>query len=184
MAKAKAQKDQRSPLTIKQQNLYFLQNKLPKLLDVSSVRTRNLEDDYVIPVIRLVSKNGEKHQIELKDIFSPFVDQPAAGWILAEGDVGMGKTTIFMQALPHGWSKGELFNDKFDYIFKIKLPLLFGDWRVNGGYSADELEEAPLKCFIHYLLKEEIADLPKESRVKKPKYLMLSLQRFKTRFYY
>ncbi len=130
-------------LTDKLRQLYILDDKLPKLIDSTSVPTQNIKDYYVQPELVSVNKDTEeKHSIELKDIF---VDE---GRILLEGGFGVGKTVI-LKKISNAWGVGELFSDNFDYVFKIRLNLLL-NW-IKDPRIAD-VEGNKLAHFIFYNL--------------------------------
>lgn len=43
--------------------------------------------------------------------------------VLIKGSAGMGKST-FLNYVSYRWGKGELFNNKFEYLFKVPLKEL------------------------------------------------------------
>ncbi len=110
-------------------------------------------EEYVTPSISLVDENtGNTRPIKLQDIFEAFPDQTEVGRALVEGNVGAGKTTIVFNRIPSEWAKNRLFNDKFDYIFRINLKILDSGWQ-KDLYHTNDLDQYPLLCFIHYNLK-------------------------------
>ncbi|MDX1917145.1 MAG: NACHT domain-containing protein, partial [Rickettsiaceae bacterium] len=148
-----------SNLTLKLKALYKAGNTIPKLIEDPSVPTQKM-DDYYVNLQILLNNKGERQEIEAKNIFDEVKEgdkqiQGPASKILIIGGAGIGKTT-FLHNIAYRWSgascEGEMFNDKFDYIFKVRLKLLIGNW--NNIYGQDYLTN-PLGCFIHYCLYQE-----------------------------
>jgi predicted NACHT family NTPase len=111
-------------LSQKLKALYKIQNTLPKLIDDASIPTQKLDDYYVQLKMLLNEGNTEaRPNIELKKIFAEIHDKPQANKVLIVGDAGTGKST-FLQNIAYQWGRGELYNDKFDYVFKVKLKYL------------------------------------------------------------
>ncbi len=74
--------------------------------------------------------------------------------VLLLGSAGIGKTTL-MHYLSYKWGKGNLWNDKFDYVFRVKLKELLNEsWKdgYSGYFDINNLSQSKLNCFIHYCL--------------------------------
>ncbi|MFQ3887706.1 MAG: NACHT domain-containing NTPase [Rickettsia conorii subsp. raoultii] len=53
------------------------------------------------------------------------------------------------------WGKGELWSDKFDYVFRVRLKELLNEsWKdgYSGYFDINNLSRSKLNCFIHYCL--------------------------------
>jgi hypothetical protein len=149
-------------LSEKLKAFYSRQDTIPKLIEDISVPTQKL-DEYYIKLNMLANEgSGDKYPIETEEMFALKNGKAAADKVLVFGGAGIGKS-VFLQNIAYKWSKGELFNNKFDSSFKIRLKLLSNDWK--AGFNSDDLDE-PLKCLILYSLKSEpiYTDLCKESK--------------------
>lgn len=73
-----------------------------------------------------------------------------------------------MHYLSYKWGKWELWNDKFDYVFRVKLKELLSNWTVRYGTNIDD---DILSCFIHYCLDskdiklEDIKNIQDKDRI-------------------
>lgn len=99
----------------------------------------------------LYEKLPNKNHIEIRNIAeSVNLMQADVSKVLLLGGAGVGKTTL-MHYLSYKWGKGQLWNDKFDYVFRIRLKeLLNENW--SREYEPYELRQDKLACFIHYCL--------------------------------
>ena len=111
-------------LTTKLKAIYFAQDTLPKLIEDESVPVQKM-DEYYVDLQIIIDNKDKPNRIEVESskIFDAVSDQPAADKLLIIGRAGVGKTTL-LQHISYEWGKGKLFNDKFDYVFKVKLKLL------------------------------------------------------------
>lgn len=150
----------------KLKKLYSLQKTIPKLIDDDSIKAQNLEDFYIKLQIILAADDtrgslsnhdqisGKKLPIEMNALFDQVDDQhPAAKKLLIMGGAGVGKTTL-LHYMSYRWggsggsSDGEnnetqsLWNDRFDYVFRIRLKKLGTDtWKKAPGSIENPLEE-------------------------------------------
>ncbi|WP_045820732.1 NACHT domain-containing protein [Rickettsia felis] len=96
-----------------------------------------------------------KSESEIKNIAESISRiQADIGKVLLLGSAGIGKTTL-MHYLSYKWGKGELWNDKFDYVFRVKLKELLNEsWKdgYSGYFDINNLSQSKLNCFIHYCL--------------------------------
>ena len=146
-------------LTQKLQQLYRSQDTLPKLIDDDAVLAQRL-DDYYINLQVLLGENesstydqvgGMQSAIAMEHLFAKIDDaHPAVKKVLLLGGAGVGKTTL-LHCIAYRWGCHQLFNQQFDYVFKLRLKnLLNEDWR--DLYDGKELRKNPLACFIHSCL--------------------------------
>nr|WP_218460337.1 NACHT domain-containing protein [Rickettsia sp. TH2014] len=96
-----------------------------------------------------------KSESEIKNI-AESINRIQAGIskVLLLGSAGIGKTTL-MHYLSYKWGKGNLWNDKFDYVFRVKLKELLNEsWKdgYSGHFDINNLSQSKLNCFIHYCL--------------------------------
>ena len=114
-------------LTAKLKALYRAQNTLPKLIEGDSIPDQRMDDYYVNLQILLNDDNsGGKQQIDVSQIFDKVGDLEAAKKVLITGGAGIGKTTL-LHNISYQWGKKNIFADKFDYVFKVKLKKLLFD---------------------------------------------------------
>ena len=112
-----------------------------------------------------------KSESEIKNIAESISRiQADIGKVLLLGSAGIGKTTL-MHYLSYKWGKEELWNDKINYVFGIKLKELLSNWTVRYGTNIDE---DILSCFIHYCLDSKDIKLEEISNItNKDKVLLL-----------
>lgn len=73
-----------------------------------------------------------------------------------------------MHYISYKWGKEKLWNDKFDYVFRIRLKELLSNWTVRYGTNIDD---DILSCFVHYCLDskdiklEDIKSIQDEDRI-------------------
>ncbi len=72
---------------------------------------------------------GSKYSIEIENIFGNNGGKPS-GKLLVIGKAGVGKTTL-MHFISYQWSKGKLWSDDFNYVFRIRLKDL-----TNEGWTS------------------------------------------------
>ncbi|WP_082068275.1 NACHT domain-containing protein [Rickettsia endosymbiont of Ixodes pacificus] len=120
--------------------------KIKRIIDI--INTEKEENNK----INLVHKELGKNNIEeIKDIIESINRiQADIGKILLLGGAGVGKTTL-LHNISYKWGKGQLWNDKFDYVFRVKLKELLNEsW--SREYEPSELRQDKVGCFIHYCL--------------------------------
>ena len=114
----------RQTLTKQLKKLYKAQDTIPKLIEDESVPIQKIDEYYVELQILLDNKEkGDRKPIQSTQIFDQVGDQCASDKVLILGKAGVGKTTL-LHYISYEWSKDKLFNDKFDYVFRIKLKIL------------------------------------------------------------
>jgi len=172
------QLQQQDTLSAKLKALYAAQDTLPKLIDDDKLEQQSLSKYYIkLQVVLNESSDGkeraaahdkvlgEKAAIEIENIFGEVDDShPEVARILLLGKAGLGKTTL-LHYMSYKWGKDDLWTDKFDSVFRIRLKeLLDTDW--SKKYTIEELQESILGCFVHYCLSSQYNllkdhDLPK-----------------------
>jgi len=109
--------------------------------------------------------SGEKKPINISQMFDKVEDQDAAKKILITGSAGVGKTTL-LHNISYQWGKENLFTDKFDYVFKVKLKKLLSDVIKSklrsSGDSLPKLIDMSIKD-----QQDELEDKSKKQNVKK-----------------
>ncbi|RZI45099.1 NACHT domain-containing protein [Rickettsiales endosymbiont of Peranema trichophorum] len=142
-------------LSDKLKRLYEAQDTLPKLIEDETFPEQRMEQYYVNLRIVLSTRSGEdSKEIKLSELFDKQDDQEATGRVLITGSAGMGKSTLLHYVL-YQWGAGKLFQNKFDYVFGIKLKnLLSNGWDKRSGTKAD-----PLAKFIYEGLFEGALEL-------------------------
>ncbi|WP_341788540.1 NACHT domain-containing protein [Rickettsia endosymbiont of Lasioglossum villosulum] len=138
-----------------------VENRIRELLEKNYRVREEIINDIIKPLIEeenklnLLYRNiSNKSESEIKNIAESINRiQADVGKVLLLGGAGIGKTTL-MHYLSYKWGKDNLWNDKFDYVFRIKLKeLLNENW--SREYEAKELRQNKLACFIHYCLNLE-----------------------------
>lgn len=106
--------------------------------------------------INILCKNlPNRSELEIKNIADSIsIIQADIGTILLLGGAGVGKTTL-LHNISYRWGKGNLWNDKFEYVFRVKLKELLNEsWK--DGYQKyleiNNLNQDKLNCFVHYCL--------------------------------
>ncbi|WP_341792488.1 NACHT domain-containing protein [Rickettsia endosymbiont of Gonocerus acuteangulatus] len=136
------------------------ENRVKKLLKEYQVQ-KEIIDNIIKPLIEEENKLNllygnipDKSESEIKHIAESINRiQADVGKVLLLGSAGIGKTTL-LHNISYRWGKDNLWNDKFDYVFRIKLKeLLNENW--SREYEAKELRQNKLACFIHYYLNLE-----------------------------
>ncbi|MCC8483911.1 MAG: NACHT domain-containing protein [Rickettsia endosymbiont of Labidopullus appendiculatus] len=99
---------------------------------------------------------GEKQEVAIEHIFDKS-DKTEPSKLLVVGAAGVGKSTL-MQYIAYKWSIGEIWSDKFDYVYRINLKTLLNDQWKESYYRTPDLEngENLLKCLIHYNLTKNL----------------------------
>ncbi|MEM7383192.1 MAG: NACHT domain-containing protein [Bacteroidota bacterium] len=158
-------------------SLYQADDKLPKLIEDDDTPEQRIAD-YYVKLQAVISESGagvesaaardkvvgEKRAIQIKEIFDALEEEgdKPAGRVLLLGGAGIGKTTL-MHYISHQWAKGELWKDKYAYLFRVRLKELLNDsWQ--SAYDIEDLGEHPLACFIHHCLRNQRAQLPRSER--------------------
>ncbi len=159
---------QASSLTQRLKALYQSQHTLPKLIDDERLPEHHLSTHYVDLQVLLKEESrqgaaaydsvlGEKAPIDLNDIFNQVdKDHPEVSRILFLGGAGVGKTTL-LHYLSYRWAqdgKEALWEDKFDYVFRVRLKELLDDGWAKY-YGGGNFERDPLSCFLHHCLSVE-----------------------------
>ncbi|GAA5252394.1 NACHT domain-containing protein [Candidatus Rickettsia kedanie] len=137
------------------------------------------KDDEIDNIIRLFKAEKNKIDVlygnlpntsesEIKNIAESINRiQADVGKVLLFGSAGIDKTTL-MHYLSYKWGKGNLWNNKFDYVFRVKLKELLSNWTVRYGTNIDD---DILSCFIHYCLAskdiklEDIKNIQDKDRI-------------------
>ncbi len=139
--------------------LYQLQNKLPKLVEDASIPEQEMDHYYVELQIVLDDKKAgiEKPPIEIGKIFDPAGDQGEVGKVIITGVAGVGKTTL-LNHITYEWSKNKIFDEKFDYIFKIRLKNLLNKHMVNelSRYDREDILPALIQRSFEQQLIEQV----------------------------
>ena len=88
-------------------------------------------DDYYVKLKTIVKEDddkkrgnyetisGQKEEVEIENIFN----EPAIRKLLILGGAGVGKSTL-MQYMAYRWSTNNLWNDRFDYVYRVPLKKL------------------------------------------------------------
>ena len=147
--------------------------RLPKLIDSEDIEDLMIEDYYVkLNMIYSRDSNenvdstktslvhigdneeilGSKYSVEIEGIFG----SEAKGKVLILGKAGVGKTTL-MHYISYKWAKEELWSNRFEYVFRIRLKDLNSEWEgyYKKKYYKGDLEENFYKekdlftCFLH-----------------------------------
>ncbi|WP_017208561.1 hypothetical protein [Rickettsia australis] len=90
-----------------------------------------------------------------------------------------------MHYLSYKWGQGNLWNNKFDYVFRVKLKALLSNWTLRYGTNIDD---DILSCFIHYCLDskdiklEDIKNIQDKDRILLLHYYLTVMMRW--RFYH
>lgn len=144
-------------LTEKLQYLYLSQKFISNLGSKSF--TLDLDNYYVPPNLHIVEPNIENNiPISSENIFPNIKDDSQEYKILIEGGFGTGKT-ILLQEIAYKWARLQRFNDKFDFVFRIKLKLLL-------SYTRRDIDDNELAYFIyHSISKISPVNIPKEYRI-------------------
>ena len=109
----------------------------------------------------------KKRAIQIEELFDKFdkLDEDTEGGkpidrVLLLGGADIGKTTL-VHHISHRWvtDTAKLWQDKYDYLFRVRLKALLND-RWKSEYNSDDLYEHPLACFIHYCLRDQRSQLP------------------------
>jgi len=168
--------------------LYVRQDKIAPLIEglEYEIPPQSFKDGYTKPKMIIKVDNGKELQdcepiTDLEALFDPLTsegnaaDKHPISKLLIEGGPGVGKTTS-MQYFAYKWSQGELWKDKFDYVYRVPLKVLLNrDWDYNSGRQDQEDEDDILKFLVHYNLSPhgrkicELQDIP----WKKEKTLLL-----------
>ena len=149
-------------------SIYRSQDKIEALIE--GVIPEQSMDNYYINLEMVIDQssedmNGDKIGVRPGDIFNNLGKKlPEASKVLIVGGAGVGKSTL-MKYMSYKWSCGKIWQEKFDYVYRVSLKTLLNkDWSKNEKY---ESEPSLLKCLIHYhliqgLQRHERADLKLE----------------------
>ena len=134
--------------------------------------------DYYIKLQTIVDENKEKKQagyekssnnrqeVEVENIFDKLPGQETIknsgiNKLLILGGAGVGKSTL-MRYMAYKWGEGELWKDKFDFIYRVPLKILLNhEWKL-GRYNPDDLNDHELKCLVHYNLMSTLSRKERE----------------------
>lgn len=168
-------------LTSKLQHLYKLQDTIPKLIEIDDERLQqNWKEHY--RELRLLSKRKQQNaqeytqtvaeKCEIENIFDQIDENSsAAGKVLLLGESGAGKTTL-LHNISYRWGAEELWNDNFDYMFRIRLKILLNsNWDKN--YEKNEKNNL-LACLIHRSLTLQITELQRTKKLENEFEIKLS----------
>ncbi|WP_392506862.1 NACHT domain-containing protein [Rickettsia sp. 2024-CO-Wats] len=110
---------------------------------------KSLNEEHKFEILRRNLPN--KSESEIKNIIEQVNRIKAdVGKVLLLGSVGIGKHYI-----SYKWGKRELWSDKFDYVFTVRLQELLNEsWKdgYSGYFDINNLSQSKLNCFIHYCL--------------------------------
>jgi predicted NACHT family NTPase len=123
------------------------------LIEVLATKDQeHLIKDYYVKLQIVLSEGQLKNDIELEDILSRTSEDNKK--ILMLGNAGVGKTTL-MQYIANKWGNDNLWQDKFDYVYKISFKqLLLEDCKdFVKTFVKDEPNDPILQAFIAYNIK-------------------------------
>jgi len=169
--------------------LYGRQDKIEPLIEglEEEIPPQSFKDHYSKPKMIIRVDNGKELQnyepiTNIEALFDPLTTEGSAAAnkpqiykLLIEGGPGVGKTTS-MQYFAYKWSQGELWKDKFDYVYRVPLQMLLNrDCNFLSHRQDQDGDDDMLKCLVHYYLVTEekrfckLEDIP----WKKEKTLLL-----------
>lgn len=150
----------------KLKTIYQRSNKIAPLIEgLEDKIPEHALDDYYVKLKTIIKEDedkiqgtyetiaGTKQEVEIDEIFEslPSEKSDSIHRLLILGGAGVGKSTL-MQYIAYKWSKGELWEDKFDYVYRIPLKeLLRTNWDKYYEKKSDEL-----KNLAHYHLVAEL----------------------------
>ncbi|RZI47005.1 NACHT domain-containing protein [Rickettsiales endosymbiont of Peranema trichophorum] len=138
------------PLSEKLKAFYKAYDVLPKLIEDERLPEQKIKDYYVKLEIML-NAGADRKPIEVPKIFDEVGDQKATGRVLITAAAGMGKSTL-LHYITHQWGQDQMFAEKFEYMFKVKLKTL-----TSSGYT--EKSDNPLVSLILNDLETQWLDL-------------------------
>ncbi|HJD61361.1 MAG TPA: NACHT domain-containing protein [Rickettsia endosymbiont of Columbicola hoogstraali] len=111
-----------------------VENRISELLEKNYRVREEIINDIIKPLIEEENKLNllyrnipNKSELEIKNIAESINRiQADVGKVLLLGGAGIGKTTL-MHYLSYKCGKDNLWNDKFDYVFRIKLKELLNE---------------------------------------------------------
>src|SRR5690349_10887340 len=128
-------------------NIYKGQDKIAQLIEGLDEIPQQSLDDYYVKLQMIVKEDtsnknhayesitGEKKDIELENLFEKSSDATAnkvPHKLLILGGAGVGKSTL-MQYIAFQWGLDKLWNDKFDYVYRISLKtMLSPEWKTSS----------------------------------------------------
>jgi len=158
-------------------SLYQRNNKITPLIEgLEGVIPQRTLDNYYVKLKTVVKEDSinqhfnyetisaRKQEIGIEALFDPLPNQEPANKtpitrLLIVGGAGIGKSTL-MQYIAYKWSQTKLWNDKFEYVYRVSLKTLLNrDW--DRSYEHRQKEDDLLKCLVHYHL---VAELPTQER--------------------
>ena len=142
--------------------IYQNQNQIIPLIQglEDEIPQQLLESDYI--KLKMSIRGGQNRPnvdiTDLETIFDllpieeAFMKRPIHK-LLIVGGAGTGKSTL-TQYIAYKWSQGELWNDKFDYVYKVSFKtLLTRGWDYSHGHGRQDENDDLLKQLVYYHLR-------------------------------
>ena len=164
-----------TPFQMKLKEKYKKQDTIAPLIEgLDEIKQQSMKDYYVklqtiikededLKQVGYESVSGEKKEIEIEKIFDKLTTSDAEmqpNKLLILGGAGVGKSTL-MQYMAYKWGNGEIWNDKFDYVYRITLKTLLDECWLDDYQDRNNL----LKCLAHYHLTSSSSE-KKDEKIK------------------